>query len=700
MVQALDRARPLASPTDVRLIDHVLAMHTDYLGAIDRMFDAIDAGNVALTNRIDSDKADPVFSKMELLILAAAANARRRSAAQLDALATLETRVLVATPLVFAFGLGLVVFFWIVLRRYETQVRDAAAHEAALVRRSEKRFRAMIQHASDVVLIATASGAITYQSPATETSWGYAPKELRDRSLAELIHPDDVAAARDVWGQALATAGAIRTTELRLRDKPGTWHCFEQTLTNLLHEPAVAGMVINLRNIDERKTFEQQLAQQAFYDSLTGLPNRALFQDRLRQALVRSGRRQNSIALLFLDLDNFKLVNDSLGHQAGDLLLVEAGKRLRASVRAGDTVARLGGDEFVVLLEHISGEADTLPVVEAIRQQLVRPFMVGQRTLVVSASIGIALGATQQDQAEALLRNADVAMYRAKARGKGQYAVFDPRMHADTVARMELEADLRQALERGEFRVRYQPVVALPTGRIREVEALVRWQHPTRGMISPADFIPIAEETGLIVPIGRWVLQEACRQAASWQAACPRDPPLILGVNLSPRQLQMPDLAAEVSQILRESGLPAGCLKLEITEGVLMQDMEATIAVLWQLKSLGSQLAVDDFGTGYSSLAYLKRLPLDVLKIDRSFVTGIGRQPEDQAIVRAIISLAKTLGLSLTAEGVETAEQAAALNAWGCECGQGYHFARPLGPSEIQALLDRPNTPVQASHAA
>ena len=509
-----------------------------------------------------------------------------------------------------------------------------------------------------------------------------------------------MAAARDVWGQALATAGAIRTTELRLRDKPGTWHCFEQTLTNLLHEPAVAGMVINLRNIDERKTFEQQLAQQAFYDSLTGLPNRALFQDRLRQALVRSGRRQNSIALLFLDLDNFKLVNDSLGHQAGDLLLVEAGKRLRASVRAGDTVARLGGDEFVVLLEHISGEADTLPVVEAIRQQLVRPFMVGQRTLVVSASIGIALGATQQDQAEALLRNADVAMYRAKARGKGQYAVFDPRMHADTVARMELEADLRQALERGEFRVRYQPVVALPTGRIRgggSLGALAApdTRHDLAGRLHPdrRGDRPDRADRALGVAGSLSAGSVLAGGVPAGPAADPRGEPVATAVaDARSGRGGFADPAG--------AGLPAGCLKLEITEGVLMQDMEATIAVLWQLKSLGSQLAVDDFGTGYSSLAYLKRLPLDVLKIDRSFVTGIGRQPEDQAIVRAIISLAKTLGLSLTAEGVETAEQAAALNAWGCECGQGYHFARPLGPSEMQALLDRPNMPVQASHAA
>ena len=446
-------------------------------------------------------------------------------------------------------------------------------------------------------------------------------------------------------------------------------------------------MVATAHDIEERKELERQLKHQAFYDALTGLPNRALFHDRLEQALVRTGRRKNKIGLLYLDLDNFKLVNDSLGHQTGDRLLIAAAHRLRACVRAEDTIARLGGDEFVVLLENLVTEADALPLAAGITRQFVWPFPLDGRDLVVSVSIGIALGDASQTETDSLLRNADVAMYRAKAAGKGRYVVFDPSMHKDTLARLDLETDLRRALKDGELRLHYQPVVCIKTGQVTELEALVRWQHPVRGLILPAYFIPIAEETGLIVPLGEWVLEQACRQMAAWNDQAFAAGPLTVSVNLSPRQFQSPNLADDVLRTLGNTGLAPSCLKLEITEGAIMQDFDATITTLQQLKRLGVQIAIDDFGTGYSSLAYLKRLPLDVLKIDRSFVKGIGEDHEDTAIVRAIISLAGSLNLTVTAEGVERAEQAALLNAWACDQGQGYHFGRPLEVTATAALL-------------
>jgi len=546
---------------------------------------------------------------------------------------------------------------------------------------------------SDMILICAAPGTVTYQSPAVETTWGYSAAELLGEPVMTFVHPDDQPALRDLWEQmrqALPEGAEeiTRTTELRLRDGAGTWREVELIGTNRLNDPAVQGMVVTVRDITERKAFEKQLTQQAFYDSLTGLPNRVLFRDRLGQALVRAGRRKDAVGVLFLDLDNFKLVNDSLGHQFGDKLLTEAAARLRACVRAQDTVARLGGDEFVVILELLAGEEDALPVAKAIAHQFSRPFVLDGREVVVTASIGIAISDAGQEHAESLLRDADLAMYRAKSDGRARYIVFDPSMQTDSLARLELENDLRHALDQNELRVHYQPIVVMESGEFTEVEALVRWQHPTRGLVSPGEFIPIAEETGLIIPLGLWVLEEACRQVVAWHEQFATKNLLTLSVNLSPRQFQQPSLVADVARVLHESGLPASCLKLEITEGVIMRDAEATIRTLWELKDLGLQLAIDDFGTGYSSLSYLKRLPLDVLKIDRSFVSGIGNNQEDTAIVHAIMALAKSLSLKVTGEGIETAEQAALLGEWGCDRGQGYLFSRPLDGQKAGALLE------------
>ncbi len=431
----------------------------------------------------------------------------------------------------------------------------------------------------------------------------------------------------------------------------------------------------------------RELAHQAFHDSLTGLPNRVLLLDRLEHALDRAGRYRNRNAVLFLDLDGFKIVNDSLGHQVGDQLLVAVAERLRVYSRPEDTIARLGGDEFAFLLEDIADQSDVARIAQRLTDALRAPFTVSGREVYVTASVGIVVSEPGEDDAARLLRDADVAMYRAKAKGKARYEVFDARMGADALRRLEAEEELRGAIERQELRVYYQPRVELASGDIVGMEALVRWDHPRRGLLSPSEFIPLAEETGMILPIGRWVLAEACSQARAWQDRYPGPPGLLMSVNLSVRQFQHPELVEEIEQILRETGLAAGSLKLEITESVVMEDADANIVTLRKLDALGVRLEIDDFGTGYSSLGYLKRFPVDVLKIDRSFVAGLGRDPEDTAIVRAVISLAHTLGLAVTAEGIETAEQLVHLREMGCELGQGYFFSQPLPSAAVGGLL-------------
>jgi diguanylate cyclase (GGDEF)-like protein len=421
-------------------------------------------------------------------------------------------------------------------------------------------------------------------------------------------------------------------------------------------------------------------------DPLTGLQNRTQFLNLLEQGLATAQRLGQRVGVLFLDLDNFKVINDWLGHQGGDLLLVEIARRIRGCVRDNDTVARLGGDEFTVLVTDVEDEQEATDLAERVAATLRQPVHLGEQDITISASVGVALSRPGQDGPDALLRNADMAMFQAKANGKARHAVFDQAMEDRAVERLQLESDLRHALERNEFLVHYQPIMALAAGHIAEVEALIRWEHPTRGRISPEVFIPIAEETGLIVELGQWVLEEACRQGAAWRDAYP-DEPLVMSVNLSGRQFQQPSLVAEISKVLVRSGLKPCALKLEITESVIMHDAEATILALNQLKQLGALLAIDDFGTGYSSLSYLKRFPIDTLKVDRSFVKGLGEDSMDTAIVRSVVALAKALHLDVTAEGIETQAQRAELLALGCDRGQGYLFSRPLPATEIDALL-------------
>jgi diguanylate cyclase (GGDEF)-like protein len=438
-------------------------------------------------------------------------------------------------------------------------------------------------------------------------------------------------------------------------------------------------------DVTERKHMEEKLAYRALHDPLTGLPNRDLLLDRLGQALARAGRSGRKVAVLFMDLDNFKYVNDSLGHDAGDGLLVEVAERLRGSLRPADTVARLGGDEFVMLLEGLKSEADAEEAVARVTEAINRPVYLKDQEVFVTFSIGIAMNTPDEAHHDDLLRRADVAMYRAKNDGKDRHRVFDASMNASARVRLELASDLRRALARDELPIHYQPTVCLEGGRILGFEALVRWEHPRKGLILPAEFMPVAEETGLIVPMGRHTLREACRRAKDWQDGGRR--PLTVSVNLSVRQLQDADLLADVSLALEESGLAPRDLILEITESALMGDVPKNVAVLRGLKALGVRIAIDDFGTGYSSLSYLERFPVDVVKVDRSFVGRLGRNAKGGALVCAVIDLARALDLDVVAEGVETAEQAEELARLGCEVAQGYHFASPLDPEEVSEFL-------------
>jgi diguanylate cyclase (GGDEF)-like protein/PAS domain S-box-containing protein len=567
--------------------------------------------------------------------------------------------------------------------REELSVRVRA--EQAL-RASDERYRALIRSVSDVITILNVDGLILYSSPAAMKAWGCAAEAIEGESLFDRVHKEDAQAVRELFSLALSNPKAVFNGEARLLQGDASWRNFEVILVNLLEEPAVGGIVATHHDVTERKTFERKLTKLAFRDPLTGLANRAFFRDRLRQALIRSGSEGLSVGVVFFDLDNFKIVNDSLGHAWGDKVLCTVADRLRACMRKDDTAARLGGDEFTLLVERVEGLAQVMPIVHRLNAALHDPIHLGDRDFFIGGSIGIAISAPNEDNADELLRRADIAMYHAKNSGKGCYAVFDELLNAAAIERLEMENDLRRAIEAGEFVIHYQPVVSMESGRIVEVEALVRWVHPRKGLVPPPEFIPVAEETRLIIPLGRWVLREACRQIASWRD---RDGDLRLSVNLSTRQFRSEELLADIAGALRDNTLMPSALRLEMTESGLIGDPAMAGDKLKALKQLGVRLAIDDFGVGYSSLSHLKHFQVDALKIDRSFVQGVDKDEHNKAIARSIVALASTFGLHVIGEGVETREQAEQLQALGCDLMQGYLFSPPLPSADMESFLEK-----------
>ncbi|HEX5397086.1 MAG TPA: EAL domain-containing protein [Candidatus Limnocylindria bacterium] len=553
------------------------------------------------------------------------------------------------------------------------------------LRRSEERFRSLAQNSADVNMIVGADGVIVYESTAVQRVLGYQAEDRVGQRFADAIHPDDRAWAEQLLADVIGSTGAQLSGDLRVRHADGSWRTIETVLKNLLVDPAVGGIVVNYRDVTVRKGLEDELRHQAFHDALTGLPNRALFADRLEHALSRTRRSQLRLAVLFIDLDDFKTVNDSLGHGEGDRLLMAVGDRLQRALRAGDTIARMGGDEFAVLVEDPADAGGPVEVAQRLLDSLQAPFEGIGKELFVHASVGVAVSTSQAQTSEELLRDADISMYKATSNGKNRLEVFEPGMHTAALDRMALKGDLERALDRGEFAVLYQPIMRLGTGRMAGVEALVRWHHPRRGLVGPLDFIPLAEETGLIVPLGRWVLEQACRQAVAWDATGGGQ--LRMSVNVSGRQTQQAGFVAEVDQVLRETGLDPSRLTLEFTESVLMRDADATTHMLRELKKLGVRLAIDDFGTGYSSLSYLRRFPIDVLKIDGSFVASMSSGADQAALVRSILKLGETLRLETVAEGIEEVAQLNDLQELGADLGQGFYFAHPLSADAIAEQL-------------
>ena len=569
--------------------------------------------------------------------------------------------------------------YWLGVQTDVTQRKEA-----------EERYRTLVEQVPVAIYRQEVEhdGAVTYISPQIESMTGYAPEEYNDPDFwVRTMHPDDRQRVLDEDERTDRT-GEPFWVEFRkiARDGRPIWLRDEAVLVrDEAGEPLYWQGVVS--DITERKTLEERLRHQALHDPLTGLPNRTLFVDRLGHALDRTRRRKGrQAAVLFMDLDNFKGVNDSLGHDVGDLLLTVVAQRLGRSLRPEDTLARFGGDEFVVLIEDVGSPEEAVRVAERISEGFRSLFRLDGRELYASASIGIATGDARTKSPEDLLRDADTAMYRAKEAGGG-FRVFDPAMHERAVMRLALENNLRRAIERGEFVVHYQPIVRLDDRSVWGVEALVRWEHPERGLLNPDEFVPVAEESGLVVPMGVAVLEEACRRAKRWQEQHPRIPPLVVSVNISARQLARPDLAQTVERALRTTGLEENCLTLDVTETVYVRALEGNTAVLDRLREMGVRVSIDDFGTGYSSLSYLKRLPANALKIDKSFVRGLGEDVEDTTIVRMVVELAHTLGMEVIAEGVETEEQAALLADTGCDKAQGYRFSRPLPPEDVPGFL-------------
>ncbi len=567
-----------------------------------------------------------------------------------------------------------------------TRLVKARNRQEAALERSTRFYAALAENSSDAVIVIDRQGRILNDAPNLAAMLGRAGASTVGIDALTLLGLPDRERARVALDRWWSTSGVVTDAEVSVTHTDGTDRWFGVRAANLSGDPAVAGMVINVREITDRKRAEEKLSHDAFHDSLTGLANRFLFHDRLEHALEHAAQAGGVVAIVYLDLDGFKVVNDSSGHEAGDRVLGEVAARLSVVTRNTDTVARLGGDEFAILVERPRRPVEQAETVaERILQLLSTPFVIDAQPVELSASIGIAVS-DPSCTASSMLRDADVAMYKAKTTGKGRWVRYEPAMRTAALVRLELDRDLHHALDKEQFRLVYQPVVELRTNLVVGFEALIRWDHPTFGMIDPVAFIPIAESNDTIVAIGRWALAEACRTAVQWQHTYP-NAALSIAVNLSGRQIGTTDIVSDVATVLRESGFDPASLVLELTETVLVQDPETAAARLHELRALGVRIAVDDFGTGYSSLSYLRKFPIDILKIDRSFTETITSQTPTPALVRGLLELARTLHMQTIAEGIETTVQLDSLRNQGCDFGQGFLFAKPLSSVDAGTLV-------------
>jgi diguanylate cyclase (GGDEF)-like protein/PAS domain S-box-containing protein len=593
--------------------------------------------------------------------------------------------------------------FFVVIGQFVTQlfvgVRRMSAREANLqtevvlgtteLQAREARFSALVENSSDLVTIVDRDGIILFQSPSVARVLGWDVERTEGTSFVAALHDSDQPRWLTIVDFLAEDSDGEMVAEWQVRHADGSWRFLQSVVTNLIHEPSVGGLVLNSRDITDQKTLEDQLRHQAFHDQLTGLANRALFVEHLDQALRRQSRMGGGLAVLFIDLDEFKAVNDLHGHTLGDELLKQAAERLRTTLRTADAIARIGGDEFAALFEGVGLGLDASAAAERVIGSFAQPFLIESLEVFVTASMGMALNDSGTESAEDLIRNADLAMYAAKTANKGRYEVFSTNMHSTILDRMQMEVDLRHALDQSEFEAYYQPIVTLPSGTIVGVEALIRWNHPQRGLVMPGEFIGVAESSGIIVQIGAWILRHACQEFEVLTRGVSGGQNLGLSVNLSTRQLSDPLLIDTVRGALANSGLDARRLTLEITESAIMEDVPNTFRVLTELRSFGVKIAIDDFGTGYSSLSLLSEIPVDTLKIDQSFVTSVAKRPEPGRLIRAIQLLASDFGLRTVAEGVEELDQLEALEGLGCQAAQGFYFARPQPALQLAELLER-----------
>jgi diguanylate cyclase (GGDEF)-like protein len=691
LLAALENARRLGEPADRALISDVLAIHKEYLLAIDRMFAAVDAGDITRANELDRTDVDPKFDTIEARIFAAYDAHGAAAVQRLNELAYVQTSVLAATIFAFAVGMGLVILFEFILRAQRRRADEARKHEAIVIRDSESRYRAlertqyerfnaavnnmplgfcMVDDDQRLVTTNKRFGEI-YGLPPNMILPGTPLRTSLEYRAANGHFGDDI--GPDFVEQRLASARA-----------PGPWHVIRTTrdgrTISVLHQPLPGGGSLSTHeDITERRHAEAQIAHMAHYDALTDLPNRFLFREHLLKALESVDR--GKLAVLCIDLDRFKAVNDTLGHSIGDALLRAAGDRLQASARPTDLVARLGGDEFAIVQAGTEQPSGATALATRLIAEIAKPFELDGHQAVIGASVGISIAPNDGSDPDTLLKNADLALYRAKSDGRDSCRFFEPDMDARMRARRTMEIDLRRALVLEEFEVYYQPLVTLKTEKISGFEALLRWHHPERGMVTPMEFIPVAEEIGLIGQIGAWVLKRACLEATKW----PDD--IHIAVNVSPAQFRRRAVVLDVIAALGASGLAAHRLEVEITEAVLLQDTESTVGVLDELHNLGVRISMDDFGTGYSSLAYLQKFPFDKIKIDRMFVKNLSERPQSIAIIRAVTAMSVSLGMKTTAEGVETEEELQTLTEEGCTEVQGYLFSKPVPAAQAALLL-------------